>query len=167
MDAARLSDFETLVQYAAALDVTPAAQLPDSGAVAYGGAVVLNLPTGGAHLAHIADLAVTVNFGPADTPMTGTLDNFQAVDGSSLGGVLTISGGAFDPGADPGTAYQFTALLSGNLSDAGNTYVIDGDIAGDFRGRNGDAILGVVYGDITGPAGVDIFDGAFAATALP
>ena len=55
--------------------------------------------------------------------------------------------------------YTFGADVDGMLTNNGGEYVIDASLSGGFRGRNQDGVTGVVFGDITGPNGVDIFDG--------
>ncbi|MFQ1700574.1 hypothetical protein ACJ5NV_08260 [Loktanella agnita] len=45
--------------------------------------------------------------------------------------------------------------------------MLDGTLAGDFRGQEGAGMTGVIFGDISTGVTVDVFDGAFAATTAP
>lgn len=163
----RFAVFDQMSATVGALDVTPAAQLPVSGQAGYAGAAMLRIPVDGAFVPYVADLAVSIGFGPDTTPVTGTLDAFQSADNGGLTGALAISGGRFNATADPDRDYQFTAYVGGTLADGTTTHAFDGELMGDFRGRDGAAVAGVVFGDITTGEEIDIFDGVFAATVTP
>lgn len=155
---------DALTATVTALGVTPVDQLPTTGQAGYAGTAVLNLPVNGTTVAYIADLSVTVVFDAGDTSVDGALGGFQSAANGDLTGTLAISDGVFDPTADPDTDYQVTATLGGSLSGSGANYTINGTVAGDFRGPEGTAMAGVIFGDISSAGLVDIFDGNFAAT---
>lgn len=161
----RLSGFDQLSTAVGLLDVTPVTQLPDGGQVGYSGAAMLNIPVAGEIIPYVADLSVSIGFGPESAEISGTLGAFQSAGNGDLTGMLTISSGTFNAAADPDHDYQFTAHIGGALTDSAAVYLLDGDLAGDFRGHEGVAMAGVIFGDVTTGGEIDIFDGAFAATA--
>lgn len=166
-DIDRLAGFDRLAADVAALDVTASGQLPISGQVGYAGAAMFNLPVDGERTAFAADFAVSVSFEPGGAGVDGAMTAFTADTGSTLAGTLVISDGVFVENADPARDYQFTARVAGSLADDTGAHAISGTLAGDFRGRDADAMAGVVFGDISSAGTVDIFDGAFAATRQP
>lgn len=164
--ASRTAAFDRYFSDIDAMDVTPASQLPTTGDATYGGDIQLQLPIGAdaAVVPYVGVLEMRVHFDPAVQEITGHADGFVS-GGDILAGHLLLSDGRIDRDADPVTDYQFAAKLSGPLSRAGHSYDIVADIAGDFRGRRADAVSGVVFGTVSDTAGLDIFDGTFAATA--
>jgi hypothetical protein len=132
--------------------------LPANGRAVYAGFGTLNLPIDGATRAYVGDLDLTVEFGRSGDQISGTLQRFDG-----LTGVLDIANGNLDRGADTDVDYTFGADITGTLSASSGDYVIDANLTGDIRGRNQDGITAIVFGDITGPDGFDIFDGTLAA----
>jgi len=71
---------------------------------------------------------------------------------------------ALNRGADPDVDFTFDGALSGTLQTGSSAFDIDGNLLGEFRGRDQDGLTGVVSGTITGSDSQDIFDGSIAAT---
>ena len=142
------------------------ATLPTTGRAEYNGYMRANLPTGpeGARVPYLADLRLDVNFGAGFDQIRGQASGFEARDGAPLGGTLAITGGNIYGDTDPTAAYSFDADVGGALTRGTDTYVIDASLEGEFLGQGQTAARGLVFGDITGPLGQDIFDGTFAAT---
>ncbi len=151
---------------AAALEVSLAAEnisdpttLPRSGLATYTGFMTLALPLDGPARDVTGDLDMRVDFGAARNQVSGSASNFAGLTGG-----LAIRGGDIDRGTDPDTDFTFDGSLTGTLAQNGDSYGIDGAIVGEFRGRNQDGLTGLVYGDITGPSGQDLFQGSMAAS---
>lgn len=130
------------------------ARLPVTGRAIYAGFGTLDLAIRGTTQSYIGDLNLSVEFSDTAEPISGTLHHFDG-----LTGALDISNGNLDRGANTDVDYTFGADVDGMLTHNGGDYVIDASLSGDFRGRNQGGVTGVVFGDITGPNGVDIFDG--------
>lgn len=133
--------------------------LPMRGTATYAGFMTLGLPINGTTADHIGDLDLEVDFGATRNPLSGTVSNFDGLSGG-----LTIGTSTLGRETDPNVDFTFNSGISGTLGQGGDSYTIDGQIAGEFRGRNQDGMTGLVYGDITGPDDQDLFDGTFAAT---
>lgn len=133
--------------------------LPMKGTASYAGFMTLGLPIGGAPQDFVGDLDMVVDFAANRDQVSGTATNFNGLTGS-----LWIASGDLDRATDTGVDFTFDGTVMGSLAQAGQSYDIDGNIAGEFRGRNQDGLTGVVYGAINGPDGQDLFDGSFAAT---
>lgn len=131
--------------------------LPVAGQATYAGFGTLDLAIGGTTQSYIGDLDLTVEFSSASDQISGTLQHFDG-----LTGVLDITNGSLDRGTDTDEDYTFGADVDGTLTNSDSNYVIDASLAGDIRGRDQGGVTGVVFGDITGPNGVDIFDGTIA-----
>lgn len=155
--------FAALQDRVTAQGITPFATLPDAGDVTYGGYVRLNLPLGGAAPAgYDGDLELRVGFGGAPDPVTGSIGNLQGAAGA-VTGILQIDAGVFYPDA-PTRDYQFTADLSGTLTQNGVPHMITAEMSGDFYGPQGAGVAGVIArGAVRQGDQIDIFDGRFAA----
>ncbi len=138
-------------------NISDPALLPVTGRAVYAGFGTLDLAIGGTMQSYIGDLDLTVEFSGTGDPISGTLHSFDG-----LSGALSIANGNLDRGADTDVDYTFGADIDGTLTNSDGDYVIDASLSGDFRGRDQDGITGVVFGDITGSNGVDIFDGTVA-----
>ncbi len=149
--------------------VSPPATLPVSGRAHYDGYMRANLPTGvdGARAQYLADLTLDVNFGAGFDQIRGQATGFETADRSTLAGALTITNGNIYRDTDATAAYSFDGDVDGALTGPRGTYVIDASLEGEFLGQGQTAARGLVFGDITGPAGQDIFDGTFAGTRRP
>ncbi|SEM82285.1 hypothetical protein SAMN04488003_10549 [Loktanella fryxellensis] len=147
------------------LDVTDPRTLPTTGRATYDGYMRAELPTGddGSRENYLADLRMEVNFATGFDQIRGQATGFEAGGARRLGGALTISGGDVYRDTDTSAAYTFDGALNGTLTDGSDDYLIDAEIEGDFLGADQTAVGGLVFGDITGPEGIDIFDGTFAA----
>lgn len=141
-------------------------RLPVSGRAQYNGYMRANLPTGadGARLNYLGDLTMDVNFAAARDEVAGQASGFATGSGDTLAGTLAITGGDLYRDTDPDVNYTFTGNVDGRLTQGGRAFVIDAEIEGEFRGRDQDGVRGLLFGDVVGPAGQDIFDGTFAAT---
>lgn len=140
-------------------NVSDPALLPTSGHAVYQGYSTINLPMDGTTVPYAGDLNLTVTFAPTPTPVVGSMRNFIGLEGQ-----LLIGNGTIYRDADPDVDLTFDADLTGTLTKGGDSYALNGTVAGDFRGRTQSGVTGVVYGAITGPDGVDLFQGTLAAT---
>ena len=147
------------------LEVSNPALLPTQGRAEYNGYMRARLPTGedGALLQYLGDLNLDVNFAAARDQIAGSATGFATGGSERLDGTLRIAQGDIYPTTDPQVAYSFDGDVTGNLTDARGTYIIDGSIEGEFLGRDQRAVSGLVFGDVTGPDGLALFDGTFAA----
>lgn len=135
--------------------------LPTAGTANYAGFMTLGLPIGDARQDYVGDLDLSVDFASTRDQVSGTASNFNG-----LSGELAIAGGDLDRTTDTSVDYTFDGTVTGTLAQAGQNYAIDGSIVGEFRGRFQDGLTGVIYGDIDGPDGQDLFDGSIAATRI-
>lgn len=133
--------------------------LPTRGGATYAGFMTLALPLGAAAQDVVGDMTLAVDFGVKRDQVTGTASNFEGLSGS-----LDIAGGDLNRNADPDVDFTFGGDVTGTLSQSGDSYLIDANLEGDFRGRNYDGVTGLIYGDISGPAGQDIFQGSIAGS---
>ena len=152
----------------AGINVSNPQQLPTSGRAQYNGYMRANLPTedNGARLNYLGDLTLDVNFGAARDEVAGQATGFTNGGGKRLDGSVAITGGDLYRDTDPAVNYTFTGDVGGRLTQGNRAFVIDAEIEGEFRGRDQDAVRGLLFGDVTGPDGQDIFDGTFAATRI-
>ena len=150
-------------------EVSDPSLLPTTGRASYDGYMRAALPTGedGARVEYLADLTLAVNFGAGFDQIRGQASGFEARDGVPLSGGLAITDGSIFRGTDSSAAYSFDADLDGTLSDGRASYTIDASMDGEFINQTQTAVRGLVFGDITGPGGQDIFDGTFAGTRIP
>lgn len=128
------------------------ALLPVMGQPVYAGYATLDIPGLGAQ---IGDLDLAVTFGTTQGTVSGEIGQFDDRDGS-----LSIGGGRLLRGADPRTGVAFGADLDGTLTDASGDWHIDGEINGDFRGRDHDGITAVVSGAVDHDDQQNILDGS-------
>ena len=149
--------------------ISPPATLPTAGRAEYNGYMRARLPTGpdGARVQYLGDLTLEVNFGAAFDQIRGQATGFEAADRIPMDGTLAITRGNIYRDTDPSAAYSFDGDVDGTLTGAKGSYVIDASIVGEFLGRGQTAARGLLFGDVTGPAGQDIFDGSFAGTRRP
>ena len=149
--------------------ISPPATLPTAARAEYNGYMRARLPTGpdGARVQYLGDLTLEVNFGAAFDQIRGQASGFEAADLIPMDGTLAITRGNIYRDTDPSAAYSFDGDVDGTLTGAKGSYVIDASIEGEFLGRGQTAARGLLFGDVTGPAGQDIFDGSFAGTRRP
>lgn len=150
----------------AGLDASDPQRLPTSGRAQYLGYMRANLPTedNGARLDYLGNLTLDVNFGAARDEVAGLATGFTASGGKRLDGKLAITAGDLYRDTDPTVNYTFTGDVDGRLTQGNRGFIIDAEIEGEFAGRDQTAVRGLLFGDVTGPDGQDIFDGTFAAT---
>ncbi len=155
---------ETLSATLAAVNVSEPADLPTTGAASYAGFMTAGLPTGagGARREYLGDLTMNVDFAAPRNQVSGRADNFTAGN-DRLNGRLQITGGDLFRNTVIDENFTFTGDVDGTLSQNGRQFVIDAEIAGEFRGRNQEGVSGLLFGDVEGPEGQDIFDGTFVA----
>ncbi|WP_322892090.1 MULTISPECIES: hypothetical protein [unclassified Yoonia] len=159
--------FATLQDGVTVHGITPFATLPETGDVAYEGRVRLNLPLGGATPAVFeGDLDLRVSFGITPDPVTGRIGNLHGA-GGAVTGSLQIGEGVLYPAARE-RDYQFTAGLSGTLTQNALPHSITAEMSGDFYGPAGAGVAGVIArGAVRQGDEIDIFDGSFAAARAP
>ena len=140
-------------------------RLPDSGSARYDGFMTLRLPTqaDGSRRRYTGDLTLNVDFAAPRDQITGRAGGFATRGGDALDGGLRLRGGDLYRDTDPDENYTFTGNLDGTLRRGRADYAIDARIEGEFRGRGQTGVNGLVFGDVTGPQGQDIFDGDFVA----
>ncbi|MCB5198130.1 hypothetical protein LGQ03_02650 [Loktanella sp. TSTF-M6] len=146
-------------------DVSDPGTLPVTGRANYTGFMRAGLPTGagGARVEYLGDLRMDVNFGAARDEVAGSATGFQTGAGDRLSGTLTISDGDLFRDTDPDENYTFTGDVDGTLKRGADSYRIDAEIEGEFKGRDREGVSGLLFGDVRGPDGQDVFDGSFAA----
>ena len=147
-------------------DVSNPGRLPQTGTARYDGVMTARLPTGiaGQRREYLGDLRLNVDFGADRNQVRGRAHGFETQAGRALSGELAIRGGDLYRGTDPDANYTFTGNVDGRLRDAAGRYDIDAAIEGEFRGRRRTGVSGLLFGDVTGPSGQDIFDGDFVAS---
>lgn len=148
--------------------ITAFASLPPTGDLTYSGLVQLNLPLGGAAAApYHGDLDLRVRFGATPDPVTGRIGNLQGGAGA-VTGHLQISDGRFYPDAAAARDYQFTADLSGTLTQNAVAHDVTAEMSGDFHGAQGSGVAGVIArGAVRQGDEIAVFDGRFAAERSP
>ena len=148
--------------------ITAFASLPPTGDLSYSGLVQLNLPLGGAAAAlYHGDLDLRVSFAAASDPVTGRIGNLQGAAGEATGDLL-ISNGRLYPDAAAARDYQFTADLSGTLTQNAITHLVSAEMSGDFHGAQGSGVAGVIArGAVRQGDEIAVFDGRFAAERSP
>jgi len=140
-------------------NISDPAALPLEGTANYAGFMTLNLPTVDGRQANVGDLNLAVDFGATSNQVSGGVSNFSGTTGT-----LDISGGDLNRGADPDMDFTFDGALSGTLQTGSTAFDIDGNLLGEFRGRDQYGLTGIVSGTITGSGSQDIFDESMAAT---
>ena len=153
-----------LAEKLAAENISEPATLPTTGSARYEGFMTARLPLGpeSRRVDYLGDLYLDVDFAADQNQLSGSASGFAHND-NRLEGALSITGGDLFRETDPDKNYTFTGEIDGTLSRGASDFVVDADLTGEFRGRNQDGVSGIVYGDITGPQGQDIFDGSFSA----
>ncbi|MEY1555085.1 hypothetical protein AB3Y40_05570 [Yoonia sp. R2331] len=159
--SAQAADLEETLS---ATNITNPATLPTTGSTTYQGFMTAGLPTGagGARTEYLGDLTMNVDFAASRDQVTGTARNFAAGN-DQLTGVLIIRQGDLFRNTNTSQNFTFTGDVNGTLKQGVSAFVIDAEIAGEFRGRDQEGVSGLLFGDVTGPAGQDIFDGTFFA----
>lgn len=120
------------------------ASLPGSGSATYDGVMTLDAGLASGNLAMTGALALTAQF--ATSTISGHADAFRDAANRAYTGQLSLSNGVIDRGADPNSAYTFSADLAGTLSGNGATLAMTADLSGDFLDVNAQAVAGVVSG---------------------
>lgn len=131
--------------------------MPTDGTATYNGYIGMSddLDEG----AVVGDLALTADFGAAaGAQITGSGTNFIDDADEAMGGSVTISAGAI-------IATLFAADVDGTLTQAGDSFLVDGLIEGAFLGDTPagepEGVLGAITGDLT------ITEGSAAPFTVP
>lgn len=122
---------------------TPGDQMPTSGFATYSGVVGFSNeapPASAADYDMMSDLSLRADFGTGG--MTGVMDNFNTVGDGQMNGTLTLTEGAI-------TGSSFTANAIGSFTDGTSAEVWDLEIAADFIGAGGSAVVGTANGTIS------------------
>lgn len=140
-------------------------RLPVAGRAEYNGYLRANLPVGpnGERTDYIGDLTMDVNFAAARDEVSGRVTGLQTGAGDRLRGGLAIAGGDIYRDTVVRDNYTFTGRVTGELRRGRAAYDVDAGLEGEFRGKDRSAVSGILFGDVEGPKGVEIFDGSFAA----
>ncbi|MEJ6401626.1 hypothetical protein [Yoonia sp. 2307UL14-13] len=154
-------DYRDRLDGVQAMFATPAAALPTTGRLTYTGQMQIDLALPGGVGPYLGDAHMAFDFDSRDAAVTGTVDGFRH-GADTLSGALTISEGRIYPDADPIRDYQFEAEFSGSLSAATENYRLSGEVYGDFKGAEAEAVNGVVAGTMRSDTDeVTLFDGSF------
>jgi len=155
---AQLSTLQTTWSGVAATDPST---LPISGSATFNGVLSLSVQTSGADLDMAGALTLTSNF--ATDTLTGNATNFITANDAAMSGSLAITGGVLDRAANTNIAHTFSAAIDGTLGGAGDSYLIQGTLLGDFLGTGNLGTSGVVNGFATSSFGVGYMFGDFLA----
>ena len=97
----------------------------------------------------------------------GRIGNLQGGAGP-VTGHLQISDGRLYPDAAAARDYQFTADLSGTLTQNAVAHDVTAELSGDFHGPQCAGVAGVIArGTVRRGDDIDTFDGSFAAERSP
>ncbi|MFV2002499.1 MAG: hypothetical protein ACC619_05910, partial [Paracoccaceae bacterium] len=107
--------------------VSDPSTLPVSGGATYAGVIRLDAQLGAGEVSMAGALELQASF--ASNSIAGTAQNFVDEADNPLAGVLTISNGAIDRGADTAVEYTFSADLGGVLSGGGEVFDITADLS--------------------------------------
>ncbi|MEE9427334.1 MAG: hypothetical protein V3V25_04215 [Paracoccaceae bacterium] len=140
---------------------TDPTSLPISGSSTFAGVIDLMVETGSGELGMAGALALTANF--SANSISGTATGFMDENANGLAGVLAISSGAINRGANTAIQYTYSALLGGTLTGGGETYGISADFDGDFLGIDNLATTGAITGTATSGFGTGYLFGSFIA----
>lgn len=163
-EVSRAAQNTALEDTLSATNITDPTNLPSTGVARYDGFMTARLPVldGGLRQEYLGDLTMKVDFAANKNQVSGRADGFAAGQ-EVLGGSLRIRGGDLFRNTDTDTNFTFTGAVDGDLTRGADAYTIDAKIEGEFRGRDQEGVNGLLFGDIEGPLGQDIFDGTFVA----
>lgn len=123
------------------LDNTPEDTMPGSGIVTYSGVGSVAMDTTDNSFVALGDATVSINFGTAQ--VTGTMDNFigRHVSGAEAQylGALTMAG---ETGGAAFRDNRFVADVTGTLTSADQTIVVNSEMSGGFRGADHETLFG-------------------------
>jgi hypothetical protein len=148
--------------------VSPPAQLPTMGTADYNGFMFVDLPVTPddptLQTAYVGQMTMVIAFDERAEPVSGSARGFTDRLNVTLDGELDLGAGAIFRGNDPDSNYTLQGAVTGRLNhpDVG-AMLIDGSMAGEFRGLGQEGLQGVIFGDVASTLGEEIFDGSFAA----
>lgn len=130
-----------LFEHRRSLDNTEEAAMPASGEVVYSGFGSVAMQTAGTGFMAIGEARITADF--RTSALDGTIANF--LGRTMSGNEAPYAGTLVLAGETGGAAYRdnrFTATVTGTLTGAGRTLLIDSDLSGGFRGEAHDVLFG-------------------------
>lgn len=140
---------------------TDPSTLPFGGSAHYDGVVELRFQTSAGDLFMDGGLHLDVDF--AANQISGNAGSFVQQDENPVSGSLAISGGVIDRGANPAVEYTYSAIIAGTLTTSTDSFVVGGDIHGDFLGAAQQSVAGIVAGNAQSNMGVGYVFGDFIA----
>ncbi len=133
--------------------------LPISGVANYSGYLRLNIETGVGDLALSSTLEIAADF--TSDGVTGVASEFVGENSEFYNGSLDITGGFIDRLAIPTNSSTFSANIGGTLNGNSESYLISGDIYGDFLGQSSTGSVGGATGTATSSFGSGYMFGSF------
>jgi hypothetical protein len=109
-------------------------------------------------------LALLVDFDGGAEAVTGNVAGFETSSGDAVAGRLFLSAGVLD---DTKTALLLSSQISGSLRSGLDSYLIFGNLAGEFQESNQSAVTGRVTGTVRQSGNDAPFKGIFQAARLP
>lgn len=155
------SDLATLQASWLAVPATAPSTLPYSGSATFTGILQMAIETAAGDLGVARRLSLTSSF--ATDTISGTATGFVDEYAVVLNGTLAITGGALNRSANTAIEITYSANLDGTLSGGGETYVLSGDLYGDFVGPSHLATTGIVAGSAISSFGTGYMFGSFIA----
>lgn len=145
--------------------IEPETNLGPSGTATYEGPMSLSFTPSLASPVNLAGtLGLTVNFDATTDAVTGDASGFETSAGGQVDGRLFLSGGALD---DSGSGLVMDSQISGSLRSGADSYLIFGQLNGEFQENDHSAIVGSVSGTVR-QAGIDSnLSGGFLGIRLP
>jgi hypothetical protein len=109
-------------------------------------------------------LSLNVDFDSAAEAVTGSASGFETGAGGAVEGRLFLSGGALD---DRDVALLFDSQISGSLRSGTDSYLIFGQMAGEFVESGQSAVTGRITGTARQSGADATLSGTFQAGRLP
>ena len=141
--------------------ITDPATLPTSGFATFDGVLGLTVQKASGALHMAGALTLTSDF--FNDRLGGNAANFVDEFDVVISGNLAITGGVLDRGADTSVTHTFSANIDGTLSGGGDSFLIGGDLSGDYLGLNYLGMVGVINGIATSNFGTGFMFGDFFA----
>ena len=141
--------------------ITDPTTLPISGTAVLGG--VMNMTA--QSTTGLRDMSGTVTLSTvfSTNSLSGNASNFIDDKNSAMSGILAITGGILDRGVNTSVSPVFSANIDGTLSGGGDSFQINGDLAGSFLGPSNLGVSGIVNGFATSAFGTGFLFGGFFA----
>ena len=155
------SELATLQSSWLTVPATDPLTLPLSGSATFTGVLQMAIETSAGELGVAGRLDLTSSF--ATNTIGGTATAFVDENAVALTGSLAITGGVLNRAANTAVEYTYGANLDGTLTGGGETFVLSGDLSGDFAGTNYLATTGIVAGTAVSSFGTGYMFGSFIA----